>query len=34
VCAVYTGKELMDGIDLKIPVAPGSLLISYKMLGD
>jgi alpha-galactosidase len=34
VCAIYTGKELMNGIDIKIPTKPGSLLISYKMIEN
>ena len=34
VCAIYTGKELMNGIDIKIPTKPGSLLINYKVIGN
>jgi alpha-galactosidase len=29
-----SGKELLEGIDLKIPSKPGSLLIWYKALGN
>jgi len=31
---VYFGKELMDGIEIKISAAPGSLLINYKMVEN
>ncbi|MBI1931645.1 MAG: alpha-galactosidase [Ignavibacteriales bacterium] len=30
----YSGKELMNGFEIKIPIAPGSLLISYKKIEN